>query len=152
MQFTLTLNTDELEGPKQIALGVLLGLLPTNEDGTVPTRPEQPEPAPEPKPKARRRTKAAEPTKTEPEPTKTEKEPEPEPEPEQTESEDDLLGTDDKPMTEDQSAQIVKSVTEMVQQGHHARVRAALDKIGVAKAREIKTHAQAESFLTELNG
>lgn len=153
-----TTITIEFEDLSPEVLGIILGATP---GAKVEPTPAEPKEDPEPKPKPRRRTaKAAEPkpepkddpepeAPSEPEPVKPEPEPKAAPEPE---PEADLLGSDDKPMTEDQSAQIVKSVTEMVQQGHHAKVRAALDKVGVAKAREITTHAQAEAFLTELNG
>src|SRR5690625_4414450 len=114
MQFNITIDSEEIEGPKRVALGILLGLLPVNDDGT---RPEA---------KKRAIRKKAVTVKAKPEPVKAEPEPEPvkvEPDPVKAESSDD----DDEPVDAGLTKEVVDKASAVIRAGHAAEVRSALD-------------------------
>lgn len=136
MQFNITIDSEEIEGPKRVALGILLGLLPVNDDGTTP----------EAKPEPKKRTKKAEPVKAEPEPEPVKAEPEPvkpEPEPVKAETPDD-----EEPVDAELTKEVVDKASAVIRAGHAAEVRSALDSIGAAKVSTLANKGQVRQFLS----
>lgn len=134
MQFNITIDSEEIEGPKRVALGILLGLLPVNDDGTTPEA--------KPEPKKRTTRKRAEPVKAEP--VKPEPEPvKPEPEPVKAETPDD-----EEPVDAELTKEVVDKASAVIRAGHAAEVRSALDSIGAAKVSTLANKGQVRQFLT----
>ena len=138
MQFNITIDSEEIEGPKRVALGILLGLLPVNDDGTTP------EAKPEPKKRTTRKKAEPEPVKAEPEPVKPEPEPvKPEPEPVKAETPDD-----EEPVDAELTKEVVDKASAVIRAGHAAEVRSALDSIGAAKVSTLANKGQVRQFLS----
>ena len=134
MQFNITIDSEEIEGPKRVALGILLGLLPVNDDGTTP----------EAKKRTTRKKAEPEPVKAEPEPVKAEPEPvKPEPEPVKAETPDD-----DEPVDAELTKEVVDKASAVIRAGHAAEVRSALDSIGAAKVSTLANKGQVRQFLS----
>ena len=131
MQFNITIDSEEIEGPKRVALGILLGLLPVNDDGTTP------EAKPEPKKRTTRKKAEPEPVKAEPEPVK------PEPEPVKAETPDD-----EEPVDAELTKEVVDKASAVIRAGHAAEVRSALDSIGAAKVSTLANKGQVRQFLS----